>query len=109
LFSDGTSAPLRGLIMSKFNFFEEVTVSTTSFENHMVSWNFVSSGFLLMVDSTDVNDIILYSFDGITVHGNLSPTKPNEGLAFDQRHESRVYFARRSGSGAVLVRVEAWA
>lgn len=95
--------------MSKFNFFTEMSVSTTSFESHMVSWNFISSGFLLMVDSTNAGDIILYSFDGVTVHGNLSPTKPNEGLAFDQRHESKVYFSRKTGSGAVLVRVEAWA
>ncbi len=89
------------------NFFEELHVSSTNFVVS-VSWNFVSVGIALMIESNDANDIIHYSFDGSTVHGSMHATFPSEAIIFDNRSQCQVWFKRASGSTPVLVRVEAW-
>lgn len=61
-----------------------------------------------MVESNDVTDVIQYSFDGETVHGDMTPTMPSEGIVFDNRFQNKVWFRRVTPGDAVLVRVEAW-
>jgi len=90
------------------NFFDKLEVSSTSFSDHRLSWNFVSIGIALMVEDNDVDNVIQYSFDGETVHGDMTPTFPSEGIVFDNRHHSKIWFRRASPGVAVLVRVEAW-
>jgi hypothetical protein len=94
----------------KHNFFNKASVSTTSFADCAVSWDFISAGFMLLNESSTAADIIEYSFDGgETVHGDLSPSLPSAGLGFDNRHENAIYFRRKTAGVAVSVRIEAWA
>lgn len=91
------------------NYFEKLSVSSTTFSNLVrASWSFTSVGIALMVESNDVTDVIQYSFDGKTVHGDMTPTMPSEGIIFDNRFESKVWFRRATPGAAVVVRVEAW-
>jgi hypothetical protein len=95
--------------MSKFNFFDRVIISSADFDIKL-SWSFNSAGFLLLVESTNSSDdVIEYSFDGISVHGDLIPGTVSQGLSFDNRHESSVWFRRANFGSGVTVRVEAWA
>ena len=90
-----------------FNFFDRVNVTTGDFGDCAVSWDFISSGILLLNEGTAGN-VVQYSFDGISVHGDLNPSLASAGIGFDERHQCKIYFRLSSGSGA-LVRVEAWA
>lgn len=102
--------------MSKFNYFKYVTVDTTSFENCEVDFGFITTGILLLVDSTDPADAVEYSFLGETgtksgvgvVHGDLIPGGLSEGIAMDNRHESKIWFRTKNSGKTVRVRVEAW-
>lgn len=96
--------------MSKFNFFEEVEVSSTAFEDCVISFGFLTTSFMLAVMSDDPDDEVYYNFgDLVTVHGNLTPLQNNEALSFDHRRESKISFARKNPGDTVIVRVEAWA
>lgn len=89
------------------NFFKKLSVSSTLFDIS-AKWNFNSVGIALILESNDVNDIIQYSFDGETVHGDMIPTSASQALIFDNRVQSQVFFRRESAGTPVLVRVEAW-
>jgi len=90
------------------NFFDKLYVSSTSFSDHRVGWNFTSVGIALMVESDNQADVIQYSFDGTTVHGDMTPLRPSEGIVFDNRFQNKVWFRRATPGDPVLVRVEAW-
>lgn len=94
--------------MSKFNFFERMVVNSTAFEDMTVDFGFNSTGIMLLNESDTAGDVIYYSFDGLTVHGDLRPGTSSAGLAFDLRHESQIWLARETSGGDVVVRVEAW-
>lgn len=89
------------------NFFDKLQVSSTSFDVD-VQWNFISTGIALMVEAESVEDVVQYSFDGETVHGDMTPGKPSEAIIFDNRHQNHIWFRRESAGAPVLVRVEAW-
>ncbi len=89
------------------NFFGKYRVSSTNFEVVAI-WNFTSVGIALMVESNNPADVIQYSFDGQTVHGDMTPLLPSEGIVFDNRFQSKVWFRRATPGDPVLVRVEAW-
>jgi len=92
------------------NFFTKLTISTTSFTSagQLASWNFNSVGLALLVESNETTDIIEYSFNSTDVHGDLSPTLPSEGIIFDNRIESKIWFRRAVAGSPVTVRIEAW-
>lgn len=94
--------------MSKFNFFERAVVNSTAFEDMTVAFGFNSVGIMLLNESSNTNDVIYYSFDGLTVHGDLRPGTASAGLAFDNRQENRIWLARETPGSDVVVRVEAW-
>lgn len=94
--------------MSKFNFFNRIVINTTNFTLGG-SWSFNSAGLILLVESTSSLDIIEYSFDGTTVHGDLTPGTPSQGISFDNRHECTVFLRRSFEGGDVTVRIESWA
>lgn len=95
--------------MSKFNYFDNVSVSTVNFSDTVRSFGFISSGISLINISSVPTDIVQYSFDGSTIHGDLSPTFPNAALSFDNRFESRIWFRLESTGSSVVVRLESWA
>jgi len=90
------------------NFFDKLYVTSTSFSDHTVQWSFTSVGIAIMLESNDVTDVVQYSFDGITVHGDMTPTFPSEGIIFDGRRQSKIWFQRESSGQPVIVRIEAW-
>lgn len=89
------------------NYFHKFHVSDTTFKMYAV-WNFNSTGIALMIESDDKTDVIQYSFDGETVHGDMTPKMPSEAIIFDNRTQSKIWFRRATPGVAVLVRVEAW-
>ena len=86
------------------DYFTEVTVSTTSFADCMVSWPFTSVGLSILVEN-GVN--IQYSFDGVNEAGNIL-SNLFLGIIFDNRQESRIYFRLISAGSSSSVRFEAW-
>ena len=90
------------------NFFQKMNITSTNFAAHMVSWDFTSAGIALMVESNNAADVVEYSFDGTNVHGDMTPLMPSEGIIFDNRSESKIWFRRKTAGAAVLIRVEAW-
>jgi hypothetical protein len=90
--------------MSKWNYFSVETVDGYSFpEVPQVNFNFLSQGFSFLNRGSNV---IQYSFDGTTLHGDLNPSDSSASITFDHRIESKVWF--RGGDGYGDVRVEAW-
>lgn len=93
------------------NFYEEVGVETTDFNDCYVNWNFNSVGFSLDVESYDSHDIIEYSFNGNTVHGCLIPQSVRQGVMWDNRVQNKVWLRRRFDPDSnlpIIVRIEAW-
>jgi len=90
--------------MSKWNYFNEVTVDGYDFPTQpQANFHFNSQGFSLLNRGSYT---IEYSFDGTTLHGDLDPTDESKGLTFDFRVENKVWF--RAVGGYSIVRVEAW-
>ena len=90
------------------NFFDKVSVSSTNFSNHTASWDFMSHGIFIMVESSYLSDIIQYSFDGSEVHGDLTPRLPSEAIIFDNRYLNQIWFRQASSGPPIIVRIEAW-
>lgn len=90
------------------NFFDKLAVSSTSFEDHRVGWNFTSVGIAVMIESNNILDVVQYSFDGETVHGDMTPTLPSEAIIFDNRMHNKIWFRRATPGDPVVTRIEAW-
>ena len=95
------------------NFFQKISVASTDFEGSVVSWDFMSVGIALMVESNDPTDVVEYSFGPdpngkLQVHGDMTPLMPSEGIIFDNRTESKIWFRRKAAGKSVVVRVESW-
>lgn len=92
--------------MAASNFFQTVTVSSSTFSDSadVVSALSKKRSFTLINEGTGV---IEYSFDGSTLHGNLTPGTNTEALSFDNRRVSSIWFRLKSGA-ASDVRVEMW-
>jgi len=95
--------------MSKFNHFSKLTVSTTDFADKFVTWEFISAGIMLLNENSSASDVIQYSFDGETLHGDLTPGTLSAAMSFDNRKESKIYFRLAAGATTAVVRVETWA
>jgi hypothetical protein len=90
--------------MSKWNFFEVVSVDGYSFlDDPDVNITFIPQGFYFLNRGSR---IIQYSFDGETLHGDLNPNDESAGIQFNNRCECKVWFRGDDGYGTV--RVEAW-
>ena len=90
--------------MSEWNYFEVITVDSASFpDTPQVNFDFLSQGFALLNRGANV---VEYSFDGSTVHGDLNPSDTSKDMIFDYRTESKIWF--RYSGGSSTVRVEAW-
>lgn len=91
-----------------FNYFNRINVWSTDFEEHELTWDFVSYGIYLFNESASATDIIEYSFNGADVHGDLVPGTETAGIEFYGRRHSKIYFRRKSGTGDISLRIEAW-
>lgn len=90
--------------MSRWNYFDVITVSETSFPTDpQVSFGFISNGFNLLNRGSVV---VEYSFNGTDVDGDLNNSDSSVFLSFINRNECKIWF--RVASGSADVRVEAW-
>ena len=92
-----------------FNLFKRVTITSSSFADYAdVTMNFRHSnlGFTMLFEGSGT---IEYSFNGITVHGDMDSAKATKGLVFDNRKVDAIWFRLGTASSGVTVRVEAWA
>lgn len=93
------------------NFFTKVSVATTSFAtaSQKVAWDFTSTGIALLNEATQPGNVVEYSFDGTTVHGDLSPGLASAGIIFDNRHENTIWFRLKTTVPLpVTIRLETW-
>jgi hypothetical protein len=89
---------------TRANYFSVVTVDGYAFPvTPQVDFGFNSQGFSFLNRGLFPLE---YSFDGINLHGDLSPNDASKGLTFDWRKECKVFFRAVYGYGTV--RVEAW-
>lgn len=71
---------------------------------------FPTQGISFINYSIDPKQIIEYSFNGTTVHGDMVPLTPSSTLVFDNRTICFIWFRLKSGSiGPIDIRIEAWA
>ena len=95
------------------NFFQKISVSATTFgggsvdgyqPDMIIRFNTSSVMFLNLGTGT-----LEFSFNGNTVHGELSSANPSAGLVFDNRAISKIWFRVQTGSTApIAVAVYAW-
>lgn len=90
--------------MSKWNYFEVITVDGYSFPTEpQVNFGFLAQGFSFLNRGSK---IIEYSFDGTTLHGDLNPSDESVQLTFNNRAECKVWMRGDDGYGDI--RIEAW-
>lgn len=88
-----------------YNFFAKVNVTDVTFPtNSQVTIPFAGqTGFSLVNQGSS---LVEYSFNGNTLHGDLTPSSPTAAIIFDYRRISAIWFR---SSAPCIVRVEAWA
>ena len=91
------------------SFFEKVTVTSTAFgdgngdANTLITLRFIRHFSLV----NEGGVVIEYSFNGNTLHGDLTPGTPTAAIIFDNRPINKIWF-RLIASGSGIVRIEAW-
>lgn len=91
-----------------FNYFVKVTVSNANFLTSGPDAAFQFRGRASFTFSNEGSGVVEYSFNGTTLHGDMTPGTPSAALSFDNRAQTFVWFRLKSGASSV-VRVEAWA
>jgi hypothetical protein len=99
--------------MSDFNFFNKISISDTEFSNDydaIIPFRKSNMSFSFCLENAASGNIIEYSFDGETVHGDMEYDTPTQAMFFDDRIFTKVWFrAKTSGDIGVIIRIEAWA
>lgn len=95
------------IILGKdYNFFQKVRITSDIFlEVADVVINITNQSGLSLINEGAT--LIEYSFNGNTLHGDLTPNTPSQGVIFDQRRVTAIWFRSPDG-GANKVRIEAW-
>lgn len=96
-----------------FNFFQILTVTATGFGSNSVDGyqpdmiiTFPTETVTFQLEPTTGTGVIQYSFNGQTVHGDMTYGNYSANLVFENRVISKIWFKLISGSA--IVRVEAW-
>ena|SRR5271154_5107685 len=97
-----------------FNFFDKLAVTATSFGSNSVDGyqpdmiiTFPTQTVTFQLEpATGGTGVIQYSFNGITIHGDMTYNDYSANLTFQNRVISKIWFQLVSGSGTV--RIEAW-
>ena len=97
------------------NFYQKVDVNWATFGGQTdgnspdIIITFPAQSVILLNEATTSSQVVEYSFNGQTVHGELDPSLPSRGLSFDNRVISKIWFRVKSGSaGPITVRVDSW-
>jgi hypothetical protein len=87
------------------NYFERVTVNSGAFPTDaQVMFNIRGRISFSMVH--EGAQPVQYSFNGTTVHGDLTPSSDTSMLTFTDRSVSKIWF--RTGTPGQVIRVEGW-
>jgi hypothetical protein len=98
-----------------YNYFNKVAVNWTTFGggnngNPDCFISFTTQGIQFLNLGSGTTNVVEYSFNGQTVHGELNPSNATQGLTFDSRIISLIWFRLQSGSsGPVTISIQAWA
>lgn len=88
-----------------YNFFTKISIIDTSFPNEsQVTIPFIDQVGFSLINEGSVK--IEYSFNGNTLHGDLTPGTPTAAIIFDERRIPAIWFRASAPS---TIRVEAWA
>jgi hypothetical protein len=91
-----------------FNFFNKLTVTATNFGDQSVDGYqpdvIITFPTYTVTFQLESGGPVQYSFNGNTVHGDMTSGKASASLTFENRVISKIWF---KGSG--VVRIEAWA
>lgn len=105
------SLPTDKIVLGRdFNYYNKVNVTVGSFASACdVLITFTTQTVMLLNEDTG-SDVVEYSFNGNTLHGELDPSLPTKAMTFDNRVISKIWFRVKSGStGPIVVRIDAWA
>jgi len=92
-----------------WNFFQKVTITADGYFNNDADLCITFSTQSVMILNLGTG-VVEYSFNGMTVHGELNSANPSAGMAFDNRVISKIWFRVQTGSTApITVSVQAWA
>lgn len=84
-----------------FNYFQKITVSNSNFNtNSDMLIPFMTQTVTFFLEGTGT---LSYSFNGNTVHGDMTNGQSSATLTFENRVISKIWF-----KGTGTVRVEAW-
>lgn len=89
-----------------YNYFNKLTISAASFATNSDAAP-ISRGQITFSLVNEGTGVIEYSFNGNTLHGDLTPGTPTAALFFDDRRVGQIWFRLKSGA-ASIVRIEAW-
>jgi hypothetical protein len=94
--------------MADYNTFERITVDGYAFStdpNVIFDYRHSNLSFSMVWEGTGV---IQYSFNGSTVHGDMTSGAATAAMFFDDRPIGKIWFRISTGVGGT-VRVEGWA
>ena len=94
-----------------FNYYKKFEVTATTFEDSPTTLiPFSTQGVMFLNEETLSTQVVEFSFNGNTAHGELDPTLPSKGLVFDNRKIAFIWLRLKSGSsGPVTISIQAWA
>lgn len=90
------------------NFFKKITVTDSDFPTDCQVFVNINPNIKSFSLVNEGNSLVEYSFNGNTLHGDLTPGTPTAAIFFDNRSISKIFFRAPAG-GSPDVRVEAWA
>jgi hypothetical protein len=98
-----------------FNFYQKKAVTNTTFGTSADGYaadmviTFSTQSVMFLNEGTTSTQVVEYSFNGNTVHGELDPSLPSRTFMFENRVIGAIWFRLKAGSsGPVNVRVDAW-
>jgi len=109
--NDRSNDPLAPITYGRdFNFYKKMSVSATAFNTDAdMIITFTTQGVQFLNLGSGTANVIEFSFNGNTVHGELDASRVSAGITFDNRVVCKIWFRIQSGStGPVDVSVNAW-
>jgi hypothetical protein len=90
-----------------YNFFTKVTVDGYVFDPDTEDVLITIKGQQTFSLVNEGSTLVEYSFNGNTLHGDMTPGTSTAAIFFDNRRVSKIWFRAPDG-GDPIVRVEAW-
>lgn len=105
------SSPTDKIVLGRdFNFYTKIDVTVGSFQAAYDAIITFPTQTVMLLNEDTGSDIVEYSFNGNTLHGELNPALITKSMTFDNRVISKIWFRVKSGStGPITVRIDAWA